>query len=202
MVYAHLEIFFFVCDNSSMNSNLGDVPQQDVEYVKFVRAETPRKVFFYQRKDTEGDIIADSPIFACYEQEAGMYGKFHKMVGVGTGEAFYAYLKNAKVTEICPGCGGAKVVEQAVTKNGKTVFEKIPCAKCNGMGTHEKLLRANMIISVAESKRILQAAWDAEWEIAKGKKDKPVYQNVSFDDTIKQHKNAKSIMDSFNPSAD
>jgi hypothetical protein len=180
------------------NQYLDEAPQQ-LDFVKFARVEQPSKIFFYQRKDEDGDTITDSPIFACKEQEAGMFGKFHKLVGVGDGRAYYESLKTAKVKEICGTCGGAKFIEQMVEEEGKMVKKQHPCDTCKGFGTVEKTLRSGMVIPVAEAKRVLQEAFDAELEAARGKKDRPVYRNVSFDDTIMRHKNGKNIMDSFNP---
>lgn len=185
-----------------MNPNLSE-PGQELEYVKFTRVEKPRRVFFYKAKDIEGDIIEDSPLMACYEQEAGMFGQLHKLVGVGDGMAYYNHMKTAKIAEVCMVCGGAKVVEQAQTsqepgKEGQSVMVKIPCAKCNGMGTMVRILRPGMVISVSDSKRILQEAFDAEWEASdKTKKIKPKYENRSFDDTILGHENSSEIMNSF-----
>jgi len=180
------------------NPNLDAAPQE-LNFVKFSRVEQPKKIFFYQKKDDEGDVIIDSEIFACHEQEAGMFGKFHKLIGVGDGKTYYESLKNARVKETCQTCGGKKTVEQAILKDGKTEMQVIPCETCNGLGIFDRLLRPGMVIPVEEGKRVLREAFEAELTVARGKKAKPVYQNVSFDDTVLRHKNAKNIMESFNP---
>lgn len=182
-----------------MNPHLAE-PGKELEYVKFSRIEQPSKVFFYKKKDGEGDIIEDSEIFACKEQEAGMFGKFHKLIGVGDGKTYYATLKNAKVTEVCYKCMGSKTVEQAISNpvDGKTIMERKPCEACNGLGNTQKTLRAGMVIPVSEARRVLQEAFDAELEGARGKKEKPVYQHVSIDDTILRHKNSAKIIDGLN----
>lgn len=187
-----------------MSNQYLEEPGKDLEYVKFTRIETPRTIFFYKRKDAEGDEIEDSDVFACYEQEAGRFGKFHKLVGVGDGKAYYNYLKNASIEELCSQCGGVKTVEQAKLIDGKTQMITIPCPKCDGIGKFQRKLRPGLVVPVAESRRILQEAFNAEFEAAKKDKEylrqvKPRYENRSFDSTILQHKNAKNIMDTFNP---
>jgi hypothetical protein len=126
--------------------------------VSMVNIEKARRVFFYQKKDEDGDVMAGTPIIACYEQEAGMYGKFHKLIAVGDGQAYRKSLLE---------CG---------VKTGQT-------------------------ITAGEAKKILQAAFDAELAAAKanGKKVRPQYQAVHFDDTILRHRNARNIMDNFSP---
>lgn len=183
-----------------MNNNLGsDKEFWQGDYVKFNKIDPPRKTFFYQQKDEEGDVLANSEIFACYEQEAGMFGKFHKLIGVGDGMHYYETVKNAKVHEICPACGGAKTQEQAKQdSDGQTIMVKIPCTQCDGLGSWEKTLRAGMTIHVSEARRILQEAFDAELNFSRGNKSKPQYQHVSFDSTIGSHRNAKNIIDGLN----
>lgn len=178
-----------------MNPNL-DAEPLELEWVKFARIERPRPVYFYKQKDTDGDVIEDSPLMACREQEAGMFGQFHKLVGVGDGVAYYESLKTAKVRVLCKGCGGAKIVDQAQNVNqvcsacaGKKEVEingnKIPCQQCkgsgnvmvvqmikiacdacNGLGTFETTLKPKMVIPIEDARRILQEANDAEWEVA------------------------------------
>lgn len=180
-----------------MNPNLSE-PGQELEYVKFTRIEKPRRIFFYKLKDTDGDVIEDSPLIACYEQEAGMFGQFHKLLGVGDGMAYYNHMKNAKVMELCSLCGGAKMVEQAVNTDAGVKMVKSACTKCNGLGTAQRTLRPGMVISVTDSKRILQEAFDAEWEASdKSKKIRPKYENRAFDSTVLLHENSEEITKSF-----
>lgn len=138
-----------------MNENLSE-PPVEIEYVKFQNLEKPRKTFFYQRKDADGDVFEDAPIFACYEQEAGLYGKFHKMIGVSDGTAYYNSLKTSGV-------------------------------------------KPGQVITVQKAREILKTAFDAELKAARGHKERPVYKNIIFDDSIMRHKNGRSIMESFNP---
>lgn len=63
-------------------------PAEELQHVKMQNIESARTVFFYQRKDADGDVIAESEVFACYEQEAGLYGKHHKLIAVGDGQAY------------------------------------------------------------------------------------------------------------------
>lgn len=55
-------------------------------------------------------------------------------------------------------------------------------------------------ITVEKSQEILNAAQAAELEVARGHYDRPMPQNVHFDDTIRRHNNANAIISGFSPS--
>lgn len=130
--------------------------EYDDPLVKFEIIERPRPVFFYQRRDADGDVMEDSPIFACYEQEAAMVAKFNKQIGSSDGTTYYNYLKNSG-------------------------------------------LKKGQLVPRSQAAKILQAAFDAELAVARGKKKRAHYSNVSFDESITRHRNARSIIDGFNP---
>lgn len=102
----------------------------DDPLVKFELLEKPQRVFFYQRRDADGDILEDSPIFACNEQEAAMTGRFSKQIGSSDGRAYYETLLR---------CG----------------------------------VKKGHLIPLSRAKSILQAAFDAELEVARGHKVRP-----------------------------
>lgn len=77
-----------------MNTELEATDPKDLEFVKLNQLERPQRTFFYQRRDGDGDVVEDSEIFACHEQEAGLFGKFHKLIGVGDGTTYFNYVKS------------------------------------------------------------------------------------------------------------
>ena len=73
-----------------MNTNLEtEEAPKDLQQVAFNQLERPQKTFFYQRNN--GDV------FACYEAEAALYGKFHKQLGVSNGQAYFDFIKNSGI---------------------------------------------------------------------------------------------------------
>lgn len=60
-------------------------------------------------------------------------------------------------------------------------------------------VRIGQVIPVKKAQDILNSAWAAELEAAKGHFDEPDPQNIHFDDTVRRHRNAKSIIQGFNP---
>jgi hypothetical protein len=61
-------------------------------------------------------------------------------------------------------------------------------------------VKIGQVIPVKRAQEILNAAYEAELESARGNFDDPDPQNVHFDDTVRRHRNAKSIIQGFNPS--
>lgn len=61
-------------------------------------------------------------------------------------------------------------------------------------------VKVGQVIPVKRAQDILNNAWAAELESAKGHFDDPDPQNIHFDDTVRRHRNAKSIIQGFNPS--
>jgi len=139
--------------------DLADAPEE-LQFGKLNHIEPATKIFFYQHKDADGDIVEGSDIFACKEQEAGMYGRFHKLIGVGEGKLY-----RQTILDECK--------KRGITKN--------------------KLVPINII------KEILQMAFDAELNAARGKKSRPKYQNVKWDPSVEMHPNAEEIKRSFVP---
>lgn len=61
-------------------------------------------------------------------------------------------------------------------------------------------MRSGQRIPRKKAQEILDGAFNAELEAAKGHYREPDPQNIHFDDTVKRHKNARSIIQGFNPS--
>lgn len=77
------------------NHEMDAIEPQELEMVKFQGPEKAVRVWFYQRKDTNGDVFEDAPIIACHEQEAAMFGKFHKLIGIGDGVIYFNHIRDS-----------------------------------------------------------------------------------------------------------
>lgn len=115
-----------------MNELPNEEPRE-LEFVKLNQLEPARKTFFYEKPDGE--------VFACYEHEAALFGKFHKLLGVSDGKTYRDYVRNSGV------------------KRGE-------------------------MISIEKAREILKGAFEAEFQAAKGKFERPVLDNVHFDSSF------------------
>lgn len=65
-----------------------------VEYVRIYKAfDRPQMTYFYRQKDSDGEAIEGGQVFACNEQEAGQFGKFHKFIGSSDGTTYVNTLR-------------------------------------------------------------------------------------------------------------
>lgn len=153
----------------------------ELEFVRLQVVEPAKKTFFYQKKNGDGDVDPDSAVFACTEQEAGLFGRHHKLIGSSDGTAYQKSIRGAKVTVPCSTCKGRKTIEKLTDTDQGVKARNIVCTACEGEGTEQQQVRPGMLIPINEARRILQEAFDAELAAARGNLERPRYQNVHFD---------------------
>ena len=62
---------------------------EDLQLVKLQQIERPKKTFFYEKEDGE--------VFACNEQEAALFGRNYRLIGVSDGTAYNDFIKNSGI---------------------------------------------------------------------------------------------------------